>query len=95
MTDTTVEERVFAGTWPFNGNKVLAEILQANIERVGMPQWSQADLSKKSSTSTKSGSRPKWHLSEGQRSAPAPRTRATSPGSCPMCGWPFRHRFPV
>ena len=44
MTDTTVEERVFAGTWPFNGNKVLAEILQENIERVGMPQWSEADL---------------------------------------------------
>ena len=43
MTDTEFTERVLAGTWPFNGNKPLAEILQKNIERVGMPRWSPED----------------------------------------------------
>ncbi|MFQ5793119.1 MAG: amidohydrolase, partial [Acidobacteriota bacterium] len=44
MTDTRMSERVLAGTWPFNGNQPLAELLQQNIERVGMPEWSAEDL---------------------------------------------------
>ncbi len=44
MTDTTFDERVLAGTWPFNGNRALATLLQKNIERVGMPRWSDADV---------------------------------------------------
>jgi aminobenzoyl-glutamate utilization protein B len=44
MTDTTFEERVLAGTWPFNGNRALATLLQRNIERAGMPRWSEDDL---------------------------------------------------
>lgn len=44
MTDTTIEERVLAGTWPFNGNKALAEILQKNIALIGMPEWSEKDV---------------------------------------------------
>jgi aminobenzoyl-glutamate utilization protein B len=44
MTGTTMSERPLAGTWPFNGNKALAELLQKNIELVGMPEWSADDL---------------------------------------------------
>jgi aminobenzoyl-glutamate utilization protein B len=43
MTGTTVKERVLSATWPRYFNKPLAEALYANIKRVGMPEWSEAD----------------------------------------------------
>lgn len=43
MTDTTMEEQVLSACWPGHFNKPLAEALQANIERVGMPKWSDDD----------------------------------------------------
>lgn len=43
MTDTTVTERVLASTWPGHFNKPVADALTANIQRVGMPEWSEAD----------------------------------------------------
>ena len=43
MTDTTMSERMLASAWPGHFNKPLAEALQANIQRVGMPAWSEAD----------------------------------------------------
>ncbi len=43
MTETTMSERVLAATWPGHFNKPMAEALMANIRRVGMPEWSEAD----------------------------------------------------
>jgi amidohydrolase len=43
MTDTTVEERPLASTWPGHFNQPVADALTANIKRVGMPEWSDAD----------------------------------------------------
>ncbi len=43
MTDTTVSERVLGAAWPGHFNKPVAEALSANIKRVGMPAWSEAD----------------------------------------------------
>ena len=43
MTDTTVQERVLGAAWPGHFNKPLAEALHANIQKVGMPAWSDAD----------------------------------------------------
>lgn len=43
MTDTTMTERVLGAAWPGAFNKTLAETLLANIEKVGMPDWSAAD----------------------------------------------------
>ena len=43
MTDTTMTERILAGTWESHMNKPLAEALHANIRKVGMPAWSEAD----------------------------------------------------
>jgi aminobenzoyl-glutamate utilization protein B len=43
MTDTTITERVLGAAWPGHFNKPLAEALHANILRVGLPQWSEAD----------------------------------------------------
>jgi len=45
MTDTTMTERVLAATWPGHFNKPVAEALTANIQAVGMPRWSDNDLS--------------------------------------------------
>jgi len=38
-----MSERVLAATWPGHFNRPLAEALYANIRRVGMPAWSEAD----------------------------------------------------
>jgi aminobenzoyl-glutamate utilization protein B len=43
MTGTTVTRKVVGSAWPANFSKVLAEAQQKNIDRVGMPQWSDAD----------------------------------------------------
>jgi aminobenzoyl-glutamate utilization protein B len=43
MTGTTVTRKVVGSAWPPNYSKVVAEVQQKNIERVGMPQWSAAD----------------------------------------------------
>jgi aminobenzoyl-glutamate utilization protein B len=43
MTGTTVTERVFGAAWPSNMNKVLAEVMHANILEVGMPEWTEDD----------------------------------------------------
>ena len=41
MTDTKVTRKVIGAAAPRHFNKTLAEALQANIERVGLPQWSE------------------------------------------------------
>jgi len=42
-TETSVHERILSASWPFNGNKALAELVDENVKLVGMPQWSAAD----------------------------------------------------
>jgi aminobenzoyl-glutamate utilization protein B len=42
-TRTQVSERILSGSWPFNGNKALAELVTRNIKLVGMPKWSADD----------------------------------------------------
>jgi aminobenzoyl-glutamate utilization protein B len=44
MTDTTVSTRVLGSAWPIHTNKALAETMYANIKAVGLPQWSEADV---------------------------------------------------
>jgi len=43
MTGTTVEERPLGAAWPSNMSKPLAEAMFANIQTVGMPDWSEDD----------------------------------------------------
>ena len=43
MTGTTVSSRVLGAAWPQHMNRVVAETMFANIERVGMPAWSEDD----------------------------------------------------
>ncbi len=43
MAGVTVDSRVLGSAWPQHMNKVVAETMYANIKKVGMPQWSDAD----------------------------------------------------
>jgi aminobenzoyl-glutamate utilization protein B len=43
MTETTFTERVLGAAWPGYFNKPLAEAMYANIKKVGLPEWSEAD----------------------------------------------------
>src|SRR5712671_4281656 len=43
MTDTEVSMKVLGSAWPGHFNKTIAETMQVNIDRVGLPQWSEAD----------------------------------------------------
>lgn len=39
MTGTTMQMEVVASAWPQLGNRVIAEAIQANIDQVGNPKW--------------------------------------------------------
>src|SRR5437016_7181955 len=43
MTDTTVTSRLLGSAWPGYFNVPIAEDMYANIKKVGLPQWSEAD----------------------------------------------------
>lgn len=43
MTSTKVESRLLGSAWPQHMNKVVAETMYANIQKVGMPAWSDDD----------------------------------------------------
>ena len=44
MTSTEVTERILGSAWPSTMSKPMAERVHANIEEVGMPEWSEADI---------------------------------------------------
>jgi aminobenzoyl-glutamate utilization protein B len=44
MTDTTVTSRVLGSAWPIHTNKALAEVMHANVAGVGLPRWTEADV---------------------------------------------------
>src|SRR3954447_11033117 len=43
MTDTTVTSRLLGSAWSGHFNKTIAEAMHANIEKVGLPPWTDAD----------------------------------------------------
>jgi aminobenzoyl-glutamate utilization protein B len=44
MTDTEFSSRILGTAWPQHMNKVVAETMHENIKAVGMPKWSDADV---------------------------------------------------
>src|SRR5438067_7015366 len=44
MTDTTYTMKVLGSAWPAHFNKTIAQTMQANIETVGLPQWSDEEV---------------------------------------------------
>jgi len=45
MTGTTWKENVLSACWPTRDNQTMAEIVQSNIELVGMPTWTSEEQS--------------------------------------------------
>ncbi len=43
MTGTKMTSRILGAAWPRHFNKVIAETMYANIQKVGLPEWSEAD----------------------------------------------------
>ncbi len=43
MTNTEWDHTVLSAVWPTRGNQTVAEIVQANIEMVGAPQWTEEE----------------------------------------------------
>jgi aminobenzoyl-glutamate utilization protein B len=43
MTNTEVTSRILGSAWPQHTNKALAEAAYANMQRVGLPSWSEDD----------------------------------------------------
>ena len=43
MTDTTFTERLLGSAWPGHFNRPIAEAMQENIKKVGLPTWSDDD----------------------------------------------------
>ena len=43
MTDTTFTSRLLGSAWPGHFNKPIAEAMNENIKKVGLPQWSEDD----------------------------------------------------
>lgn len=41
MTNTELAVDVLSAVWPVRGNRTVAEVLQANAEMVGMPDWTE------------------------------------------------------
>jgi aminobenzoyl-glutamate utilization protein B len=44
MTDTAVTSRVLGSAWPIHTNRTLAETMYSNITEVGLPTWTDADI---------------------------------------------------
>lgn len=43
MTNTSYEVEVLSAVWPVRANRTLAEVVQRNIEVVGMPEWTDEE----------------------------------------------------
>ncbi len=59
MTDTEVSSKIIGSAWPRHFNKVVAETMYENIQQVGMPEWSEADLTLAKAVQEEVGSRPR------------------------------------
>jgi aminobenzoyl-glutamate utilization protein B len=67
MTGTTMDYKIDAAAWPQLGLKPVAEVVQANIEAVGMPQWSEEEQAFARKFQTAMGAKP-----IGLHTAPTP-----------------------
>ncbi len=75
MTGTTMDYKIDAAAWPQLGLKPVAEVVQANIEAVGMPQWSEEEQAFARKFQTAMGAKP-----IGLHTAPTPLGAAAAVG---------------
>lgn len=82
MTNTTVDVEVISAVWPVRANQGLAEVLQRNIELVGMPEWTAEENALARAIQDKAGVTPR-----GLKTAPRPLKGPAVQGSpCNDCG---------
>jgi aminobenzoyl-glutamate utilization protein B len=55
MTDTTFTSRLLGSAWPLHMNKPLALTMHDNIKAVGLPTWSEADVTLAKATQAELG----------------------------------------
>ena len=82
MTNTELEIEVLSAVWPVRGNQTLAEVLQSNIEAVGLPEWTEDEQAFARALQVKAGAEP-----EGLKTA-IPPLKGPSPQRSPSndCG---------
>src|SRR5207302_10144377 len=87
MTDTKVTRKVIGTAAPRHFNKTLAETLQTNIERVGMPQWSEDEQTFAKAVQRLSRARKMGSTRQSKSSSRRPRDRKAAPqmtsATCP------------
>jgi aminobenzoyl-glutamate utilization protein B len=73
MTGTELlPTRVLGSAWPGHFNKTIAEVTYANIKKVGMPQWTDADQTLAKALQKELGSREQGLLSRPQEELAGP-----------------------
>ena len=60
---------MLGSAWPQHFNKVVAETTWANIKKVGLPQWSEADQTLAKALQKELGSRAAGLATEGRRAS--------------------------
>ncbi|MGB3589105.1 MAG: amidohydrolase [Tunicatimonas sp.] len=64
MTDTEMSYRYLGSAWPGHFNKVIAETAHKNIEKVGLPEWSEDDQTLAKAVQEEVGSDPEGLATE-------------------------------
>ena len=100
MTGTTWKENVLSACWPTRDNQTMAEIVQSNIELVGMPTWSAEEQSLAKAIQKAAGVK-----EAGLRTKISPLKQATQRTSSndsgditwttPHAGLPFHQTYPM
>jgi aminobenzoyl-glutamate utilization protein B len=82
MTNTELEVEVLSAVWPVRGNQGMAEVLQSNVEMVGLPEWTPEEQALAKALQEKAGAKP-----EGLKTA-IPQLKGPSPQRSPSndCG---------
>jgi aminobenzoyl-glutamate utilization protein B len=82
MTGTELlPTRVLGSAWPQHFNRAVAEAAFANIQRVGMPEWSEADQTLAKAVQKEVGSRDNGLLAKPPETLQGPATQNTGGGS--------------
>ena len=100
MTGTTWKEKIISACWPTRDNKTMAEVVQANIELVGLPKWTPEEEALARRIQQAAGEKQTGLATKIRRSARpcrAPRrtTRATSRGRCRTAASASRRTSPA
>jgi len=83
MTDTTLlPTRVLGSAWPRHFNRAIAQVTHENIQKVGMPEWSDADQTFARAVQKEVGAREQGlTMRVGQLGAPVDQATNTGGGS--------------